>query len=356
MLNVKITLPLRVRKGPGKSFDIVANAFPSGKVIAMDGVEEGEDLKGVNRWYYKYNDKNEKQWYWGGRLADVTEALPWGISALKIGDIWNGLNELGQRAKVAILDTGYNIANTDIHNGVKGFRSFLIDDPQQTTLNDVNDEYGHGSHCASLIGARNRLAMVGYAPECELYIAKISSRGSASYANIVKGIRWAIDTPVDIISISYGGYLENEDLRKIIAEAVNKNILVIASIGDDYTFSNLVDGKYPALYTDCIGVGATDSGSKLAKISYLNGKTEIYAPGEAVFAYELKTMPESMDGTSQATAIVAGICALIISRYRALNKPFTVAGIKDLLSTNFDPVQGSAGLKLISPQKIFATL
>ncbi|MBO9731483.1 MAG: S8 family serine peptidase [Chitinophaga sp.] len=364
MINVKVTLPLRVRKGPGKSYDVVANVYPSGQVITMDGIEEGEDLKGINKWYYRFNDKQEKQSYWAGRLTETAGTLPWGIAALKVADIWNGLNEFGQRAKVAVLDTGFNIANTDISSGVKAYQSFLIDHPEQSTLNDMNDEFGHGSLCASLIGSRNKLATVGYAPECELYIAKISARGTASYPDIIKGIRWAIEKEVDIISVSYGGFKQDNDLNTIVAEAVNKGIVVVASIGDDFTFSNLVDGKFPALCPESIAVGATDPDNKLAKISFLHQKTEIYAPGEKILAYTLNltpddchdTAPENCEGTSQSAAIVAGICALIISRHKALNKSFTASDIKQLITTLFDPVQESAGLKLISPSKIFATL
>ncbi|MFT3823494.1 MAG: S8 family serine peptidase [Chitinophagaceae bacterium] len=361
MIEVKVTLPLYIRKGPGRSFAPIGTIQPSGKIIQMDGIkEDGENWKGIAKWYYKLNDKNQKQWYWAGRLEPVTAekvALPWSMTNLRITDVWRDFNESGRNAKIAIMDSGYNINNTEIANAIAGKRSFIIADPEQTTDNDMNDEFGHGSHCAALIAARNITNMVGFAPACKLYVGKVSQLGELSFDTLIKGIRWAIDTGVDIISISYGGPDRNKDLEDIIQEAINiKNIIVVASIGDDFTFQNLKNGDYPALFSDCIAVGATNKDSKMARVSYINTKTEIYAPGEDIPSYALGNTPENMTGTSQAAAIVAGICALMVSRHRAIGKSFTPASIKKLITDNFDPITGSNNLKLISPKKIFNSI
>jgi len=362
MITVKVKLPLNIRKGPGRSYKSIGEIYPSGKVILMDGVkEDGGNWKGVSRWYYKLNDKNEAQWYWGGRIEEVngetdtaTPPLPWGMNVLGIKKIWETFNELGANAKVAVLDSGYNILNADVKSGVAGFRSFLLADPENTTEADIDDKYGHGTHCASVIGGRNKIHITGYAPLCKLYIARISELGGTSRARMEKAIQWAIDMKVDIISISYMIDDKDDDFEHMVKKAADNNILVIGSIGNDGSFSNAKGGAYPALFTDCIAVGATDKNNQLAKVTLMNDKTEIYAPGNDIEGYfTTGTDTATLTGTSQAAAVVAGICALIVSRHRAINKPVSPDTVRKLLSDHFNKVVGAENLKLISPSKIF---
>ena len=160
---------------------------------------------------------------------------------------------------------------------------------------------------------------------------------------------------MDIISISYGAQRDDEELHNIIKEAVIKqNILVVASIGNNLPELGQAGGDFPALYIECLAVGATNKFNEISPVTKLNEKTEINAPGEDIFSYVRNNTPEGTpNGTSQATAIVAGICGLIISRHKKLNKSYTTDSIKALLTENFDFVKNSTTQKLISPAKIF---
>jgi subtilisin family serine protease len=310
-----------------------------------------------------YKDR-DGHFYWGGGLEvtdgalaafEVAEALPlpWWITQSGLDKIWDITK--GENTKIAVLDTGYNRSITDLTEAVKDSKVFI------TSISGnpipIDDKFGHGSHCASLIGGRNKNNITGCAPLSNLYIAKISSQGSvSSFKNIINAIQWAIEQKVDIISISYGGETNDADMEAAIKKAIQEhNIVVIAAIGDVITNgANLP--CFPALLSDCLAVGATNKLNQIAPITVLSDKTEINAPGEQIPGYALTNTTELMKGTSQATAIVAGICALIISRHKSLGKNYTVSSIRNLILNAADPVVDHPNHKLINLGKIFQAI
>lgn len=353
MMKVTVTKYLNVRVGkpslnapcyqylaPGSEIEVDGKLYKGDK---DDGIYEG-----INTWF---KDESEN-YYWSGGFAENQDlkSLPWWMIDLKLPYIWETYKEKGANTKIAILDSGYNISNTEIK---------VVDSINTVGGNTtINDNYGHGSCCASLIGGRNNKYIIGCAPDSQLYIGKITESGSLKNEKLYDAINWAIRKQVDIISISYGGNLPNDNLRSLIQSAVaENNILVIASIGDNYPEQGQAGGLYPALFEDCLAVGATGRHNKLSKVSMVNSKTEINAPGEEIDAFLKKSFPEKTpNGTSQAAAIVAGICALVISQYKTLGKPYSPISLKKLITQNFDTIPNSLNQKLISPVKIFSNL
>jgi subtilisin family serine protease len=309
----------------------------------------------LGKWYKDLDG----YFYWGGGVVEFRdiitvalkqEKISWWIKSFGIEEIWNKYNEKGSRAKVAIIDTGYNVNNSEIANGVVG--TYLH--PSLLGHTTLNDNDGHGTYCATIIGGRNQLNVIGCAPECQLYISKMSETNSYGKKNIVDAIEDAIKNDVDIISISNGG-IKFEELELVVQKAISKNIIVVAAIGNNISVSIPHNGgDYPALYAGCIAVGATDKSNKLDIITLINDKTEINGPGEDIYGYIKNNFPEKFNtSTSSATAIVAGICALIISRLKKLEKQYTALSIKKLISENCEPVVNNPSQKLISPSKIF---
>lgn len=285
----------------------------------------------------------------------VKQTFKW-FNDLKIDTIWNTYNESGTNAKVAVLDTGYNLNVVDLTLAVKESKPFIISASTGQLVN-IDDSFGHGSHCASLIGSRNTNLICGCGPAVNLYIAKISSSGSVKdYSIIIEAIKWAIEKEVDIISISYGGETNDPNLENIVNTAVNDhNILIVAAIGD--VIPNSTNKPlYPALFNACLAVGAVDENYSIDPVTILSEKIEIFAPGRNITGYSTGSEPEIMTGTSQATAILAGVCGLIISKYKSLHKKYTPASIKELLLQNFDLTTDGTNKKIISPSKIFSKM
>lgn len=334
----------------------VVSTVSKGTVIAAEKVTTILN-PALGDWYY-----DGQFYYWGGGMEVESSTIPaqmvtgtmgWHLDSLGIPKIWQTYQEYGNNAKIAILDTGYDINNGDLKNGIKSAKVFF--DSVDGTPVTINDTFGHGSHCTSLIGGRNQTIITSCAPQCELFVGKICAQGSLkNWQIMIDAINWAVECQVDIISISYGGESPDDDLKAAISAAVNDhNILVFASIGDVAPNSQNLP-CYPALFDDCIAVGASNNKNQISPITIINSKTEIYAPGDDITGYLLNSQINTLTGTSQATAIVAGIAALIISHYKTTNKTYSVATIRNLITSCSDKIVGANNQNLISPSKMFS--
>jgi hypothetical protein len=137
--------------------------------------------------------------------------------------------------------------------------------------------------------------------------------------DVAQAVLAAVDAGVHVISISLGGY-PAPVLDWAIRWAVANDVLVVAAAGNYYPFV-----VYPAAYPACIGVAGSTIDDEVWSGSARNRQLEvpcpidISAPAECVWApfwnddgFETRSRS---DGTSFATAIVAGAAALWLDRY-----------------------------------------
>jgi subtilisin family serine protease len=112
--------------------------------------------------------------------------------------------------------------------------------------------------------------------------------------------------------------------------------------------------SFPAEYPGVLGVGAVTIGGQPASFSSGNLSVQVAAPGKGVPAQGRNGLYYTVDGTSPACALVAGVAALIESRYRGISPALVTqamtstarqnpAGGYDVL-TGFGIVNASAAL------------
>ena len=106
----------------------------------------------------------------GGRsVAPLADSINWGQFLLGIPTVW--AKTQGKGVTVAILDTGCDLDHPDLVDAI-------VDKADFTSSRSVDDEDGHGTHCAGIVGARkNNGGFVGVAPKCDLLIGKVLSGG-----------------------------------------------------------------------------------------------------------------------------------------------------------------------------------
>lgn len=240
--------------------------------------------------------------------ATGSDYIDWGLKAINVEEAWQKTK--GQGVKVAILDTGVNASHPDLAANIKEVADFT------GSKSGAEDIQGHGSHCAGIVaGVENKLGIIGVAPQAELYCGKVlGDSGSGSYDSILKGIKWAIEKEVDIISMSLGSSTRPpEALHQLIKQAYDNNILIIAATGNENSAV-----CYPALYDEVIAVSAVDKSLQHASFSNHGVENEITAPGVDIVSTYKNGGYARLSGTSMATPMVAGAAALIIARYRDL--------------------------------------
>jgi subtilisin len=233
--------------------------------------------------------------------APKGEILDWGLKAVNAQEAWSVSK--GEHVKVAVLDSGA-AAHDDLV--IKKQMDFTGANTKTA------DGIGHGTHVCGIIGARsNGRGMVGIAPLCDLYAAKIiSDRKKANFPAFLLAMKWAMKEKVDIINMSFGQQAEPPGfVKEVIEEAYRQNIVMIAASGNE--------GKsvsWPAKYEEVIAVSAMSEQKTKAKFSNYGTENEIIAPGVEVYSTHLNGRYAKMSGTSMACALVTGAAALYISK------------------------------------------
>lgn len=113
--------------------------------------------------------------------------------------VWD-LGYTGKGIKVALVDTGIDGTHPDLKGRIVDFKDFV---GSKTT---AYDDYGHGTHCAGIIGGNGAASSgkyKGIAPEVQyIGIKVLDSSGSGSLDNIIAGLNYAAKSDARVISMS----------------------------------------------------------------------------------------------------------------------------------------------------------
>lgn len=215
-----------------------------------------------------------------------------------------GLDENGQSKATNGIDDDDNGLVDDFHGW-----NFAENSP------DVTDDNGHGTHIAGIIGAQG----TGVAGDVSLMILKYygtNTSGMENLKNTIAAIRYAVRMGANIINYSGGGMLKSPEEEDMIRWAGSQGVLVIAAAGNEGMNSDVFP-FYPADYelSNIISVTATDRfGHLLSVANHGRISVDLGAPGKNIYS----TLPNGeygyMTGTSQATAFVSGVAALLLAQ------------------------------------------
>lgn len=231
---------------------------------------------------------------------EIKDTIPWGVQFVGVPRIWR--NGKGEGVKVAVIDTGISKSHPDLKGQVAGGVEFV-----------KGKIGGHGTHVAGTIAAAlNDRGIVGIAPKASLYdVRAFSADGTASIADIIKGIDWSIRNGMDVINMSFGSDQPSEALSRMIRKASDAGIVMVASAGN-----NGGALEYPAAYKEVVAVGAVDQKGRLAEFSS-RGKLSVKAPGVDIYSTWLGGKYRTLSGTSMAAAHASGLAALRISQKKS---------------------------------------
>ena len=236
----------------------------------------------------------------------LVQEFPWGIDRID-AEVVQGYNK-GAGVRIAVIDTGIDLDHPDLV--VAGNVSFV---PGTAT---GDDDHGHGTHVAGIIGARdNGLGVVGVAPESALYAVKVlDATGSGSWSNVISGLEWAVDHKMNIVNMSLGASSAPAAAELAINSAYNAGILVVAAAGNSGNNFGLGDNiTFPARYAAVIAVVATDQSDQRATFSSTGPAAEIAAPGVGIKSTYKNGGYTTLSGTSMAAPHVAGTAALVLA-------------------------------------------
>ncbi len=254
-----------------------------------------------------------------------TSAATWGLQATRVAS--STLS--GRGLRVAILDTGIDLQHPDFAGRSITPKSFVpASEPDHSHL----DRQGHGTHCTgTACGSRapGSGSRYGVAHEADIFCGKVlalnplNGRASGADGWILAGINWALANRCDIISMSLGGPVNTPDFPQSYESAARQALaagtVILAAAGNDSERPAFVRPvSRPANCPSIIAVAAVDSNFRVARFSNRGvhsgggGEVNLCAPGVNILSsIPMPRRLGRMDGTSQATPHVAGLCALV---------------------------------------------
>ena len=300
-------------------------------------------------------DKNEK--------IEVT-ALPndpyvgsgaaWQFQRIGADQTWNQISN-ADPVVVAVIDTGLNLNHPDLlGNTVAGY-DFV------TGKTNVVDLAGHGTAVSGCIAAvtNNGVGSAGITGLANIKIAPYRAGGAYSgdtqldVAYICAAILKAAERPeVKVINMSFGGYGSFSSLAVAVNEAVSAGKVVVASSGNEGESWNARVGQYsyPASYDHVISVAAINKDNTRASFSQYNDRVDLCAPGQSVLTTARSGGYEYASGTSFASPIVAGACAVLMAADSSLKADAVETILKntalDLGTAGSDSYYGSGLIQL----------
>ena len=250
-------------------------------------------------------------------------------------DAW-GLTTGSSDVTIAVVDTGVEYTHPDLSanmwinsndpvNGVDDDGNGYIDDYRGWDFankdNDPLDDYGHGTHCAGIIGAvgNNGIGVTGVNWNVKIMPLKfLDSSGSGYTSDAISAILYANKMGADVISCSWGGSGVTRSLKDAI-DASSAVVLCAAGnggsdgVGDD----NDATPFYPASYSSSNLLSVASITNTNARSSFSNYglmSVDLGAPGSKIESTYLNQKYAYLSGTSMATPYVAGVAGLLLSK------------------------------------------
>lgn len=250
---------------------------------------------------------------------DTYRSQQWALSALKAETVHQSTK--GSGVTVAVLDTGVKSSHSDLSGKVLSGTDYV------SPGTSANDENGHGTHVAGIIAAthNNSRGIAGMAPSAKILPVRVLDRnGSGTSANVAKGILYAASHGAKVINMSLGSNQQSTAMKTAVAEAIKKNVLVVAAAGNGGCGLLGAATEYPAAYPGVVGVGAVTQSIRRASFSSCGSWVDVVAPGDRIISTMIRNSVGlgcsssadycTLSGTSFSSPYVAATGALAISR------------------------------------------
>ncbi|WP_458779201.1 S8 family serine peptidase [Arthrobacter sp. D3-16] len=328
--------PLLGRAGPALLALVLAGGFLVNGLFAASAAQADE-----------WRDKQ----YW---LAEAGITKAWEVSK-------------GAGVKVAVIDSGVDARHPDLKGAVAGGYD-ASGSGQPDGQKGVGSKTEHGTLVATMLAGRGHQpadatlspspgpaalppdGIVGVAPEAQVlavstWLGSTNPSGKSDQDQIPEAVRWAVDNGAKVINISLGSttpqWPQSWDAAFLYAE--QKDVVIVAAAGNRVG-GNMQVGA-PATIPGVLTVAGLDrKGAASVDASSQGISIGVAAPAENLLGGVPGGGYAEWAGTSGATPIVAGVAALIRSKWPAMSAKQVINRIvstaKDAGDPGKDPLYG----------------
>lgn len=283
--------------------------------------------------------------------------IPWNFSFMNIPQAWS--RATGQGIKVAVIDTGVypnqSKLGSQFNSGFSSGRSiqksgFYTGSWWPWARPDgPNDRCGHGTQMAGLVAAPRSTtgSTVGVAYNCNLHSMRGTNDVVINFWREIDGVSDAMitaanDNSMKIISMSLGDIFSHGQWRDAVRYAYGRGKLILAAAGTSTSFTNWVGVTFPATMSETVAVtGVTDRSSlKNCNTCHYGRQVDFVAVMErdndsnrtSLTLSSSGSQPNYVGGSSAATAITAGIAALVWSTNPGMSRTSVMNKLKNAAS------------------------
>ncbi|GAB3884980.1 S8 family peptidase [Spirosoma agri] len=224
--------------------------------------------------------------------------------------LWNiqqtgyGRGDLQTDKTAWIIDTGIDLDHPDLNVDTNRSRSFVSG---QTSANDEN---GHGTHVAGVVGAKNNnVGVTGVASGARLVALRVLDEdGEGRLSGIIQAVNYVATNGKsgDVVNMSLGGDGISNALESAILKAANAGILFAIAAGND---SKNSDNYSPARvnHANVFTVSAMNQSNQFASFSNFGSSVDVCAYGVRITSTYKDGKYATLSGTSMAAPHVAGL-------------------------------------------------
>ena len=265
-----------------------------------------------------------------------------------------GIEPGSDRILVGVVDTGVALDHPELAGRMSAGYDFvdlglgrMADGPEllgdASGRDDVpEDEVGHGTHVAGVIGAAGRRVPPGIGGQCLAVPMRVLAGarsapngkpfGIGSLSDIDAGLKVAVDRKTRVVNLSLGTSATELDPQAppphqaVAAYAESRQVVLVAASGNDGSGVPF----YPAALPTVLAVGSVGSGGEVSEFTSFGPHVVLHAPGEEIVGLSLHGYRRST-GTSHAAPFVSGAAALVAARADRQGRSLSAADIRRVL-------------------------
>ena len=232
-------------------------------------------------------------------------------------DFVDGSTQIIEYAKSAFNSTDGGATFTFVGDGTP-----FVDVPVAENWDDVD----HGTHTAGTIAALGNnhkgvagvcwknVKLISYKCFCDHTSNGGSGSDWAIYGALADIVAWKTANSITQtipVNMSLGGSMAGPFELEMINYALDNDVVVIASMGND----GYNRAQYPAAYTGVIAIGATRANGEKVSFSVSGNFISVSAPGYDIYSvgYDADNSYIDMSGTSMAAPFVTGTVAYLLT-------------------------------------------
>jgi subtilisin len=226
--------------------------------------------------------------------------VTWNVTKVGYG------NGIGKTAW--IIDTGIDFDHPDLTVDAARSKSFL------SGITSADDENGHGTHVAGIIGAKNNnIGILGIASGATLVSLRVLDKdGKGTLSAMIEALAYVRlnGKAGDVVNMSLGEDEVSDILDQQVQSTAARGIYVSIAAGNDGKAADLFSpGRVNG--TNIFTVTAVDSLDNFASFSnFGNDVVDYAAPGVRILSTYKDGQYAKMSGTSMAAPHVAGLLLL----------------------------------------------